>query len=194
MIPKVYTAYLIGSIHHAKDRTKAFDAAEKAVVEAGHIALNPVKEEPIKTGMSCDDTENELGRLWREQKLEEYRILMDKIWEKDLENIRLADYLVLHFEIDDNSVGAPLEMTIASLSYLNKLMRSTCSESASTWLKMGKYCYEQAGYTHKPIYWVCQGPISDINTTLKWLVSTGSEVRVFKTYKELTEFLQKEYK
>lgn len=190
---KQYVAYLIGSIHHSKDRSKAFDASEKAVIEAGHIALNPVKEEPEKTGMSCDDVETTLAKLWSAGQFKEYRELMDKIWIKDLENIRKADYLVLHFEETDKSVGAPLEMTMATMPYLNRLARKTCNDEQKTWLKAGNYCYEQAGYVHKPIYWVCQGPISSINTTLKWLVLSKSDIRVFKTYKELSEHLKETY-
>ena len=192
--PKQYIGYLIGSICHSKEREHAFDASERAVTEAGHLALNPVKEEPEKTGMSCSDTESKLSSLWSTGQFAEYKKLMDAIWVKDLENIRRADYLVLHFEHNDSSVGAPLEMTIASLSYINKLMQTSCGEEEAAMLKVGKYCYEHAGYRLKPIYWVCQGPISDINTTLKWLVLIGSDVRVFKTYKDLTEFLRETYK
>jgi len=191
---KLYTGYLIGSICHAADREHAFDASERAVIEAGHEALNPVKEETTKTGMSCTETEAKLRVLWREQSFKEYRDLMDEIWIKDLDNIRKADYLVLHFEHNDNSVGAPLEMTVASLIYLLRLAQKSCEATEKTWLSSAKYALDKAGFTHKPIYWVCTGPISEINTTLKWLVLTGSDVRVFKTYKELTEFLKETYK
>jgi hypothetical protein len=45
MTDKTYVAYLIGPMDRAKDPAKAFDSAEKAVTEAGHTAINPVKEE-----------------------------------------------------------------------------------------------------------------------------------------------------
>jgi len=189
-----YIGYLIGSICGAKDREHGFDSSEKAVVEAGHVALNPVREETQKTGMSCSDTEEKLSSLWRTEQFEEYRKLMNSIWIKDLENVRKADYLVLHFEQNDSSVGAPLEMTIASLAYLLKLAKETCNDQEKAWLDVAKTALKSVGFFHKPIYWVCTGPISDINSTLKWLVLSGTDVRVFKTYKELTEFLKENYK
>jgi hypothetical protein len=191
---KQYIAYLIGSICHAKDREHGFDASEKAVIEAGHIALNPVKEESMKTGMSCTDTEEKLRTLWRTEQFDEYRKLMNSIWVKDLDNVRKADYLVLHFEQDDSSVGAPLEMTIASLPYLLKLIKESCDETEKAWVDVAKSALKNAGFFHKPIYWVCTGPISEVNTTLKWLVLTGSDVRVFKTYNALTSHLKETYK
>jgi len=130
---KTYIAYLIGSICHAKDREHAFDASEKAVVDAGHLALNPVKEEPSKTGMSCSDTEEKLSTYWRTEQFGEYRKLMNAIWTKDLDNVRRADYLVLHFEHTDSSVGAPLEMAMASLPYLIKLAKDSCNEAGKAW-------------------------------------------------------------
>ena len=190
----LYTGYLIGSICHAKDREHAFDASERAVIEAGHEALNPVKEEPYETGMSCTDSESKLNQLWREQKFTDYRALMDAIWMKDLDNVRKADYLVLHFEQGDASVGAPLEMTMASLIYLLRLAQKSCESTEKTWLSAAKHALDKAGFSHKPIYWICQGPISDTNSTLRWLVLSGSDVKVFKTYKELSEFLKRTYK
>ena len=186
--------YLIGSIHGCKDRSKAFDASEKAVVEAGHTALNPVKEEPTKTGMSCDDTEAKLSILWSKGEFDEYRKLMEAIWEKDLDNVRRADYLVLHFEVEDTSVGAPVEMAMASLPYLLKLAKRGCEDRQKGSLDIATYALEKVGYFHKPIYWVCQGPISEVNSTLKWLILTGSDVRVFKTYQSLTDHLKETYK
>ena len=191
---KTYIAYLIGSICHAKDREHAFDASEKAVVDAGHLALNPVKEEPSKTGMSCSDTEEKLSTYWRTEQFGEYRKLMNAIWTKDLDNVRRADYLVLHFEHTDSSVGAPLEMAMASLPYLIKLAKDSCNEAGKAWADVTSKALKTMGFFHKPIYWVCTGPISDINSTLKWLVLSGSDVRVFKTYASLTEYLKENYK
>jgi hypothetical protein len=189
-----FVAYGIGSICHAKDREHEFDASEKAVLEAGGTFLNPVKEEPIKTGMSCSDTEERLKTLWRTEQFEEYRKLMNSIWIKDLDNVRKADCLILHFEHNDSSVGAPLEMTMASLPYLLKLAKESCSEQEKTWLEVARVALKTVGFFHKPIYWVCTGAISDVNTTLKWLVLSGSDVRVFKTYASLTDFLKETYK
>jgi len=193
LITKVPIAYLIGSICHAKDREHAFDASEKAVTDIGHIALNPVKEEPTKTGMSCTETEERLHTLWRTEQFDEYRKLMNNIWIKDLDNVRRADYLVLHFEQTDHSVGAPLEMTMASLLYMLKLAKESCNEQECAWAEVARSALKNMGFTHKPIYWVCQGPISEVNTTLKWMVLSGSDVRVFKTYKDLSEYLVKQY-
>jgi hypothetical protein len=189
-----FVAYGIGSICHAKDREHSFDASEKAVVDAGHIFLNPVKKEPIITGMSCTDTEERLATLWRTEKFDEYRKLMNAIWAKDLDNVRRADYLVLHFEHDDSSVGAPLEMTIASLPFILKIAKEGCDEQGKAWIEIARVALKTVGFFHKPIYWVCTGAISDINTTLKWLVLSGSDVRVFKTYASLTDFLKETYK
>jgi hypothetical protein len=190
---KQIVGYCIGSIHGCKDHTKAFDPSEKAIVDAGHIALNPIKEEKEKTGMECADTESALATLWSTGEFDEYRKLMKKVYARDLDNVRKADYLVLHFEEDDKTIGAAVEMTFASMVYLANLVKESCTEEEKAWITIGNVAYAKAGFKHKPIYWVCTGPMSSINSTLKFLVLSGSDVRVFKTYLSLTEFLKQEY-
>jgi hypothetical protein len=185
--------YLIGSICHAKNREHAFDASERAVLEAGHLPLNPVKEEPTKTGMTCTQTEEKLRTLWHNGQLVEHRKIMDKIWQKDLDNVRRADYLVLHFEQEDTSIGAPVEMTFASIAYLLDLLKEVITPNESAWLEVARSALKRIGFFHKPIYWVCQGAHTDANSTLQYLVGTESPIKVFKTYKELTEHLIQEY-
>jgi len=187
-----YIGYLIGSIDHAKDPTKAFDAAERAVLEAGHDVINPVKEEPTKTGMAVKESVEVLRNLWKAGKKEEYFTHLENIWERDLEAVAQADYLVLHFEADDAGVGTHLESTIARLPYLLGLRAKTCDDKKKPWVEVAKTALKQLGFWDKPIYWVCQGPVTDINTTLKWL--SWSDIKYFDTYKSLTEFLKKEYK
>jgi hypothetical protein len=187
-----YTAYLIGSIDHAKDPATAFDAAERAVVEAGHACINPIKEEPGKTGMDVKTSVETLRNLWKANKKEEYFKHLESIWERDLEAVSQADYIVLHFENDDAGVGTHLEATFSRLPYLLKLRARTLDDKKKAYIDMAIHCLKMVGYWDKPIYWVCQGSIMEINTTLKWLA--WSDIKYFDTYKSLTEFLKENYK
>ena len=187
------TAYLIGSIRHAKDPVKAFDAAQRAVEAVGHIALNPIKEEADKTGLELKASLEKLDYLWKMNKLDEFKQLFECIYERDLDNVRRADYLVLHFEEDDRTIGTTIEMTLASICYLLKVVQKVVPEKEKAYLDSASYNLKQAGFKQKPIYWVCQGNVMPVNDTLKWLVASSSDVKVFNTYISLTEYLEKTY-
>jgi len=192
-VPVKPIGYLIGSIRHAKDPIKAFDAAQRAVEEVGHTALNPVKEEADKTGMALKESLEKLDYLWKQNKLDEFKQLFECIYERDLDNVRKADYLVLHFEEDDTTIGTTIEMTLASICYLLKVVQKVVPDKEKSYGDTAIYSLKQMGYKPKPIYWVCQGSVMPINDTLKWLVLASSEIKFFKTYKDLSEHLGKTY-
>jgi hypothetical protein len=192
MTNKIPTVYCIGPIDSSKDPRAAFDYVEKQLKELGHIVINPVKNEPGKTGMEVEDSLKHLRNLWRTGRTEEFVEVMKKIWIADLKAVHLADYLVLHFEEGDSGGGTFLEMTVASMQALLSLLASVSEPQEKAYIKSAKMCMNEAGLVKKPIYWVCQGATSDINTTLKFLVFISGG-QVFSTYKELTEFLKKNY-
>ncbi len=190
---KIPVCYTIGPIDAKADKCKSeFDYCESQLLAIGHKVINPVKNEPTKTGMNVSESVRHLQNLWRTGNIEEFLKMMKSIWKADLKAVKEADYLVLHFEEDDSGVGTILEMTMASIPALLGMIHSEASEGERVGLTIAKVSLEQAGFFKKPIYWVCKGATTPINSTLKMLVYISGG-QVFKTYKELTEYLTKIY-
>jgi hypothetical protein len=189
---RVPTCYTIGPIDSAADPKAAFAYVEKQILELGHMVINPVKNEPEKTGLEVDESLKHLKNLWRTGRIEDFIDAMKKIWTADLKAVHQADYLVLHFEAGDSGGGTFLEMTMASIQALLSILSSVSEDRDKAFIKSAKLCLNEAGLVKKPVYWVCQGATSDINTTLKFLVYISGG-QVFDTYKALTEHLAEKY-
>ena len=189
---KVPVCYTIGPIDSAKNPELAFSYVEKQVTSIGHKVINPVKNESQKTGLEVKESLDHLHNLWRTGRVEEFVDIMKKIWKADLKAVHEADYLVLHFEEGDTGGGTFLEMTMASMQALLGLLASVAEPEDKAFIKASKVVLKEAGIVRKPVYWVCQGASSDINTTLKFLVYISGGA-IFKTYKELVEYLVEHY-
>lgn len=188
------TVYLIGPIDSAKDPRSAFDYVDKHISSLGHITINPVKNEKTKTGLEVEDSLDYIRKCWKTGRSEEFLDIMRKIWIADLKAVHKADYLVLHFEEENSGGGTFLEMTIASLySLLSLIIQDVETDPGKkAYLRTAKYALQEGGLPKKPIYWVCTGPSTSINTTLKFLVYLSGG-QMFSTYKELIEFLEEKY-
>ena len=190
------TYYQIGSIDDSPDGGKgAFDYCETQLSGLGYNGINPVKNEPDKTGRTTVEQLKYLQGLWRSHSNEEFIKEMEKIWIADLNAVKKADFIVLHYEKTDKVIGTVLEMTMAQLvSLLGHIPDGEyCSVEDKVHLQSASYHLKKAGLQAKPIYWVCrEGGTTGINSTLKYIILLSGG-QIFETYKSLTEFLDKTY-
>ena len=188
--------YQIGSIDDSPDGGKsAFEYCENQLKVLGYNGINPVKNEPDKTGRTTEEQLKHLQSLWRSHSNEEFIKEMEKIWIADLNAVKQADFIVLHYEKTDKVIGTVLEMTMAQLvSLLGHIPEGDyCSEADKVHLQSASYHLKKAGLSPKPIYWVCrEGGTTGINSTLKYIILMSGGL-VFETYKALVEHLQKTY-
>jgi len=188
--------YQIGAIDASEDGgATAFSYCEKQLEVLGYRGINPVKNEPDKTGRTTIDQLKHLQGLWKTHNNEEFIKEMEKIWIADLNAVKSADFIVLHYEKTDKVIGTVLEMTMAQLvSLLGHIPEGDyCSETDKVHLQSASYHLKKAGLGAKPIYWVCrEGGTTGINSTLKYIILMSGG-QVFETYKSLVEFLTKQY-
>lgn len=189
--------YIIGPMENDDDADREFGEIEQALVEAGipvDNIMNPCKQEKFKTGHDVMDSNHVIKKLRLANKHEAVDEIYQRIWEVDLENVRLADILIANLPPNTAYVGTTEEATVASIIGRIDLTRKNFTEEQEKIYKdQVRPGLKALGFFPKPVFLVTPQK-NRINGTMVYGLVRASGGECFKDISGLIKRLQELYK